>query len=69
MVGKSADEIDEYCKEVDLAIAEGGRIGPGKKDVNLPSKFKFEGGMIFISNIKQEPEKYLWTPFIEFVQI
>jgi hypothetical protein len=52
MVGMSIDAIEDYSREVDMAIADGGRIGPGKKDVNLPSKFKFTGGMIFISNMK-----------------
>jgi hypothetical protein len=52
MVGMSMDDIEDYSKEVDMEIADGGRIGTGKKDVNLPSKFKFSGGMIFISNMR-----------------
>lgn len=52
MVGMSKDQIKEYCNEVDEQIANGAMIGSGKKDVKLPSKFQFEGGMIFISNMK-----------------
>ena len=52
MVGKSAQEIREYSQWVDSEIADGKSIGTGKRDVKLPSKFAFEGGMIFISNMK-----------------
>ena len=52
MVGKSEREIRAYCEEVDAEIAAGGNIGMGKNDVKLPSKFYFEGGMIFISNMR-----------------
>ena len=51
MVGQSADAIREYCAEVDKQIADGKMIGLGKKDVKLPSKFFFDGAMIFISNM------------------
>ena len=51
MVGMSNDEIEEYSRESDERIAAGERVGPGKKDVNLPSKFSFTGGMVFISNM------------------
>ena len=52
MVGKSMQEIEDYCKMVDDEIANGTRIGVGKNDIMLPSKFKFTGGMIFISNMR-----------------
>jgi len=52
MVGKSDKEIKSYCEEVDAEIAAGTQIGTGKNDVKLPSKFFFEGGMIFISNMR-----------------
>lgn len=52
MVGKSEREIRSYCEEVDAEIAAGTPIGMGKNDVKLPSKFYFEGGMIFISNMR-----------------
>jgi hypothetical protein len=52
MVGKSDKEIRDYCEEVDAEIAAGTQIGTGKNDVKLPSKFFFEGGMIFISNMR-----------------
>lgn len=48
MVGKSANEIEEYCEEVDLKMKE--------NDIKyqLPSKFKFTGGMVFISNMRAD---------------
>ena len=52
MVGMSEDQIREYCDFVDSEIADGKLIGPGKKDIKAPSKFYFEGAMIFISNMK-----------------
>ena len=52
MVGKSKQEIEDYCDIVDEEIANGTSIGTGKNDVKLPSKFKFTGGMIFISNMR-----------------
>lgn len=52
MVGKSDKEIRAYCEEIDAEIAGGASIGMGKNDVKLPSKFFFEGGMIFISNMR-----------------
>ncbi len=52
MVGKSDAEIRSYCEEVDSEIAAGTQIGTGKNDIKLPSKFFFEGGMIFISNMR-----------------
>jgi len=52
MVGRSDAEIEDYCQEVDAEIMAGASIGMGKNDVKLPSKFKFTGGMIFISNMR-----------------
>lgn len=52
MVGRSEREIRAYAEEVDARIADGEQIGFGKNDVKLPSKFYFEGGMIFISNMR-----------------
>jgi hypothetical protein len=52
MVGKSKEQIMEYSSFVDNEIASGKTIGVGKKDVKIPSKFYFEGAMIFISNMK-----------------
>jgi len=52
MVGKTQDQIKEYSDFVDEEIANGKFIGMGKQDVKIPSKFYFEGGMIFISNMK-----------------
>jgi len=52
MVGKSEGAINDYCEMVDEEIASGAQIGVGKNDVKLPSKFKFTGGMIFISNMR-----------------
>jgi hypothetical protein len=52
MVGRSDKEIEEYAKDVDAQLESGATIGTGKKDVKLPSKFKFSGGMIFISNMR-----------------
>lgn len=52
MTGKGADEIESYSKRVDDILASGGSIGTGKDDVKLPSKFKFSGGMVFISNMR-----------------
>lgn len=52
MVGKSMQEIEDYCKMVDDEIANGTHIGVGKNDIMLPSKFKFTGAMIFISNMR-----------------
>lgn len=54
MVGKSEKEIRAYCEEVDDEIANGTQIGTGKNDVKLPSKFYFEGAMIFISNMRAD---------------
>lgn len=52
MVGKNEKEIRQYCAEIDDMIADGQQIGLGKDDVKLPSKFYFEGAMIFISNMR-----------------
>lgn len=52
MVGRDVDAIEDYSEEVDAEIAAGAEIGTGKNDVKLPSKFKFTGGMVFISNMK-----------------
>jgi len=52
MVGLDKGSIEDYCNFVDAEIAEGKPIGAGKKDVKLPSKFQFTGGMVFISNMK-----------------
>lgn len=52
MVGKSDSEIEDYCQYVDDEVAGGTSIGVGKNDVKLPSKFKFTGSMVFISNMK-----------------
>lgn len=51
-VGMSIEEIEEYSKQCDEEIADGGIIGTGKGDVKIPSKFQFTGGMIFISNMR-----------------
>ena len=51
MVGRSASEIDSYAEYVDEEIKQGKNIGMGKNDIKLPSKFKFQGGMVFISNM------------------
>ena len=51
MVGKTDEEVDDFIAEVDMAIAEGKQIGPGKGEVQLPSKFRFTGAMVFISNM------------------
>jgi len=55
MVGLSKQEILDYSNFVDAEIANGAEITMGKEKsgfVKLPSKFYFEGGMIFISNMK-----------------
>lgn len=52
MVGRSIKEIEEYSRDVDNALSAGGNIGFGKDDVKLPSKFKFDGAMVFISNMR-----------------
>jgi len=54
MVGKSDSEIEEYAQWVDEEIADGKIVAKKNGDltVALPSKFKFTGGMIFISNMK-----------------
>lgn len=52
MVGMDDREIEAYARDVDDQIAAGATIGIGKDDVMLPSKFKFTGGMIFISNMR-----------------
>lgn len=54
MVGRSEREIRAYAEEVDERIADGEPIGFGKNDVKLPSKFYFEGAMIFISNMRAD---------------
>lgn len=54
MVGKSPEEVEEYARYVDSEIADGAEITqqPEKSGyVRLPSKFKFTGGIIFISNM------------------
>lgn len=54
MIGKSEAEVREYCKEVDLKLAEGKFLGINNKgdSVQAPSKFYFDGQMIFISNMR-----------------
>lgn len=54
MVGRTIGSIEDYSDEVDAEIMAGAEIGTGKDDVKLPSKFKFHGGMIFISNMKAD---------------
>ena len=54
MVGKSDQEIRAYAADVDARLDAGERLGAGKNDVHLPSKFHFEGGMIFISNMRAD---------------
>jgi len=54
MVGKTLDQIKDACDEVDMELADGKTIGPGKGEVKLPSKFQFTGSMVFISNMKIE---------------
>lgn len=54
MVGQSDSDIEDYCKMVDNEIADGKMIGMGKNDVKLPSKFKFTGGIVFISNMRAD---------------
>jgi len=54
MGGKSMREIEEYCAEIDDGLANGGFIGKSKDALKLPSKFKFTGGMIFISNMRAD---------------
>lgn len=53
MIGKTEEEIKEYCKEVDAALAEGKILGVSSKggQVQAPSKFYFEGQLILISNM------------------
>jgi len=54
MVGKSVDQIKEYSNFVQSEIENGSEITMGKEkpgQVRLPSKFVFEGSMIFISNM------------------
>jgi len=56
MVGRSEDEIDDFAMNVDELLSSGYRIGgvysEKKRMVALPSKFKFTGSMVFISNMK-----------------
>lgn len=67
MVGKSAEEIEEYAEYVETWLTTGGKVDDEEdeegddssskgtsalKAPKLPSKFKFTGGMIFISNMK-----------------
>lgn len=54
MVGKSLEAIEDYAAEVDAEIEAGGTIGTGKDDVKLPSKFRFTGSMVFISNMSSK---------------
>lgn len=51
MVGKSHEEIESYSKWVDSQLEIGTPLGMGKDDLKLPSKFQFNGGMIFVSNM------------------
>ncbi len=53
MVGKSEGEIKAYSAEVDQKIADGYYLGINNKgsSVQAPSKFYFEGQIIFISNM------------------
>jgi hypothetical protein len=52
MVGKSESEIKDFSDEVDIEILAGQVPNQkGNAGVLLPSKYYFEGGMIFISNL------------------
>jgi len=52
MVGMTEDEIKEYSEDLDTEIEDGKPIGINpKKHAVLPSKFFFEGSMVFISNL------------------
>ena len=50
------EEIEQYCAEVTEKILNGATIVPSNPKSNdkvqLPSKFRFTGGMIFISNMR-----------------
>lgn len=55
MIGKTKNEIKDYSDYVDGEIADGAIVTVGKPkagEVKLPSKFFFEGQMIFISNMR-----------------
>lgn len=55
MVGKSAKDIKDFSSYVDAELADGAEITMGREKkglTKLPSKFEFEGGMVFISNMK-----------------
>ena len=56
VTGKSIEEIKELCDDVDTQIAAGKTLGLTNKGdfVHVPSKFYFEGSMIFISNMPAE---------------
>jgi len=55
MAGYSDQQVDEFCNDLDMELASGEKIiGPGKNDLKLPSKYRFTGSMIFISNMKLE---------------
>lgn len=52
MVGMSKEDIEDYSTFVDSELADGKMLGNGRDQVQLPSKFKFTGGMVFISNMR-----------------
>lgn len=54
MSGWSERDIESYCQQADAAVAQGKILAPvpTKGDYfQIPSKFKFKGQMIFISNM------------------
>jgi len=51
MGGMTLSEIEAYSNECQQRIMDGEFVGKGKNDVQLPSKFQFTGGMVFISNM------------------
>jgi hypothetical protein len=57
MVGKSEGEVDDYAAFVEDEIINGAEITQHREKsglVRLPSKFKFTGGIVFISNMPAE---------------
>ncbi len=56
MVGRSEEEIEDFCMNVDDLLKDGFSIASTfsekKSKVALPSKFRFTGSMVFISNMK-----------------
>lgn len=56
MIGKTRDEIEEYSSWVDSELSQGKYIGTVTRGetVQIPSKFYFNGQIIFISNMPSE---------------